>query len=305
MRELCIVPTFQRSALLACCLEHIKAADPEMRVYVFADRNSDESDVCERFGVTQCKTIKHEFHGNSLNVMEALKFGYLEQADRVFIVEDDAMVDPTFFSWCRQALEAHPEVFAACGWQYSPNAVVSEGPDLVIPWYLSVCACIPRKSLYGIVQHARPEYYSDMQGYLDRAYPQSHRRRSMHYEQDGLTLRVCESESKRCIWPRKPRAVHIGFHGYHAGGQALEGTLDEQIEIIKLALANPSTLKALMNGAPAPNMARCERCNKALLTENKTYRAVCVQCFHAEHPDLPVTSSSHYYLGKLSIASAP
>jgi hypothetical protein len=211
-------------------------------------------------------------------------------------VEDDAIIDPTFFQWCRTALTKHEDAFAACGWQYSPDAIISDGPDLQIPWYLSVCSAIPRKSLYGIVQHACPEYYSDMGNYLDRRYPNSHRRGTRHWEQDGLILRVAESESKRCVWPRRPRATHVGFRGYHMPGGEIQGTLDERIALVKMAVKDPSLLKRLMAGAQPPEMGHCEKCQRPLLSENKKARTVCVECFHAEFPNLPVTSGSHYYL---------
>lgn len=297
MREVVIVPTYKRSEMLYCCLEAIRVADSEIPIRVFPDRGTDESAICEKFYASQQLTVPTTYHGNSYNVLEALKWAYGQQYERVFIVEDDAIVDPTFFSWARAALDKdHDDLFAACGWQYSPNALIGEGPDLMIPWYLSVCACIPRRSLYGIVQHARPEYYSNMQSYLDRAYPGSPRRGSMHYEQDGLVLRVCESESKRCIWPRRPRATHIGFHGYHMDGKAPEGTLEERVAVIKLALANPAMLRALMSGGVTPNVDKCGGCGQPLLTEDKNARVECVTCFHAAHPGLERVAPSHYYL---------
>jgi glycosyltransferase involved in cell wall biosynthesis len=303
MREIVIVPTYQRSDMLFCCLEAIRAAqasDKELfPVFVFPDRGTDETEVCEKFGVYQKTTLNHNYHGNSCNVMEALKFAYQDcQADLVYIIEDDAIIDPSFFSWCRAAL-ANPmnaECFAACGWQYSPDAIIGDGPDLRIPWYLSVCAAIPRRSLYGIVQHARPEYYSNMQNYLDRAYPQSHRRGSSHYEQDGLALRVCESMYKRCVWPRRPRATHIGFYGYHMDGKCLSGTIKNRVAILRLALKNPGVLKSLMSGGTPPDMGKCDGCGKPLLTENKNARLVCTDCFHQTYPALPRTTTSHYYL---------
>jgi hypothetical protein len=300
MREICIVPTYQRSDMLFCCLEAIRVAEPQMNLHCFPDRGTDETEVCEQFNATQHTTLNHNYHGNSCNVMEALKFAYQTNADLVFIIEDDAIIDPSFFSWCRAAL-ANPmnaECFAACGWQYSPDAIVGEGPDLRIPWYLSVCAAIPRRSLYEIVQHARPEYYAEMQNYLDRAYPQSHRRGSRHFEQDGLALRVCESMYKRCVWPRRPRAVHCGFTGYHMEGRSLEGSLKDRVAILKLALKNPGVLKSLMSGGAPPDMGKCDDCGKPLLTENKKAQAMCVDCFHRAHPELPVTTTSHYYINR-------
>lgn len=299
MREVVVVPTFRRSDFLWCALEAIRIAEPTIPIHVFPDRGTDETEVCEQFGAVQHATLQHSYHGNSYNVLEALRWAYLENAERVYVIEDDAIVDPSFFSWARTALARKPDAFAACGWEYSPDAVPGDGPDLLIPWYLSVCAAIPRHSLFQIVQHAKLEYYGAMQRYLDQSFPTSHRRGTMHFEQDGLTLRVCEAAGQRCVWPRRSRAVHIGFTGYHVQGKALKGTLTERVALIKLALRTPVVLQRLMSGGAPPEVQRCESCKTTLLAD--TYdgcdaRIVCVGCFHQKHPELSVTTSSHYYL---------
>jgi hypothetical protein len=309
MREICIVPTFQRSDMLAVCLEAIHAADPGMDVHCFPDRGSDERLVCERFGATHHLTISHNYHGNSYNMLEALKWAYSRptSASVVYVVEDDCIIDPTFFDWARAALALRPTLFAACGWRYSPDALPpADGPDILIPWYLSVCAALPRRSLAHILQHARPEYYSDMQRYLDAAYPASHRRGSMHYEQDGLVLRVCESVSGSCAWPRRPRGTHIGFRGYHMPqGHDLSGTLDDRIAVIRLLLKNPDLLSALMAGSAPPEIAHCITCDKPVLTSDQTAFVRCADCFHTEFPGLPRTTPSHYYFPNIHLPSPP
>jgi hypothetical protein len=240
-------------------------------------------------------TIAHTYHGNTYNVMDSLRWANTQSCATVYIVEDDCIVSPDFFKWCRAALQEHPDAFAACGWRYSPDAPVGDGPDMLLGWYLSVCAAIPKKNLPSIIQHARPEYYSDMKKYLDTAYPSSVRRGTLHYEQDGCVLRVMESLNKRCVWPRVPKGTHIGWHGYHAPGRALEGTLEESIRLIKLALRYPELLSKLMAGGPAPKIGYCNSCKTALLADSEL-TAVCVKCFHDKYPNLPVTSTSHYYL---------
>lgn len=306
MREVVVVPTFQRQDMLYCCLEAIRAAEPAIPLHVFPDRGTDEEEVCGKFGAIHHLTLQHTYHGNSFNMLEALKWAYQSKFDRVFIIEDDAIIDPTFFTWCREAL-ANPmneDCFAACGWQYSPNAIIGDGPDLRMPWYLSVCAAIDRRNLYWIVQHARPEYYANMKAYLDAAYPQSHRRGSNHYEQDGLVLRVLESQYKRCVWPRRPRATHVGFTGYHMpAGQQLEGSLEERAEVIRLAVNNPAILRKLMNGGAPPEISRCGECGKALLSENKNAQIVCVSCFHEANVGRSICSSSAYYIKNMAEAA--
>lgn len=295
-----MVPTYKRPEFLAVCLEAILTAEPTMAIHVFPDRGTNELEVCKQYAAVHHLTIQHAYHGNTFNMLMALKWAYDFGAQRVFVIEDDAIVEPSFFQWCRTALESKPDSFAACGWQFSPDQVVSEGPDISIPWYLSVCSCLPRKSLSQIVHHAVPEYFSDMGGYADKAFPTSFRKGTKHYEQDGLILRICESQAKSCVWPRKPKATHIGWRGYHMPeGKEPVGALEDRVELVKLAVKEPALLKRLMEGAEVPDMAHCEMCNKPLLSENKEARTICADCFHASRPSLAITSS-FYYLPKES-----
>jgi hypothetical protein len=299
MREVVLIPTFDRSEFLYCCIDAIRAAEPDIRIEVFPDRGTDESAMTSRFsGVTEHRTLQHSYHGNTFNMMEALKWAYQQNNkwETVYVIEDDAIIDSSFFTWARNSLAMWPDMFAACGWQYSPDALISDGPDIRIPWYLSVCTALPRKSLFSIVQHARIDYYCDMKGYVDRTYPNSNKRGSLHWEQDGLIYRIMESESKRCVWPRRPRATHCGWRGYHQSKEKATGSLEERVAIVKLALKNPSLLKRLMGGARAPEFRYCEECRKPLAAEDKVSRIICVDCYHATHPTHPQTSISHYYL---------
>lgn len=303
MNEVCLVPTYRRQDLLVLCFEHIRRAAPDMEIHCFPDRGSDERDICNRFGVTCHLTWPHTTHGNSANVMEMLKWAKERTATKtIFVVEDDVLVDQTYFDWSRQALKNHPDAFAACGWQPSPDMAVHDGPDYLMGWYLSVCAALPRRSLEAITQHSRLEYYVDLQSYLDRAFPTSHRRGSKHYEQDGLALRVMESEQRRCVWPRRPRAQHCGWYSdnYHATGKPLEGTLDERVSRLRMIVQNPDLMKMMLAGGPLPEMIRCQRCDKPLLGSSVD-PAICRQCFHSQHPAAPVTTRSHYYVQSLPL----
>jgi len=296
MNEVVIVPTYQRSAMLYTCLEAIRAADPLISLHVFPDRGENESVIADKFGAAHHYTVSHTYHGNSYNVMEALKWAYDRHYDIAYIIEDDAIIDPTFFDWCRQALTLHGDAFAACGWQYSPDALPpSDGPDMMMSWYLSVCAAIPKRSLFALQQHAKPEYYANMKAYLAGAYPNSIRIGSNHYEQDGLALRVADSQSRQCVWPRRPRATHIGWYGYHMeNGSTLAGSLEDQVALIKMTLADPVLLKGMMAGGRPPEIKKCV-CGKPLLSTNANARIMCADCFHLSHPSLPRTASSHYY----------
>lgn len=296
MRSVVLVPTFQRSDLLFLCLEAIRKAEPEIPIEVFPDRSTDERSICSHFNAIHHFTLNHNEHGNTVNVCEAMRWATEQRFDRIHVIEDDAIIDQSYFRWCDEVLTKESDMFAACGWMYSPSAIISDGPAIRIAWYLSVCACIPLRSALSIHPHCRPEYYRDMKGYLDQTFPASHQRGTMHYEQDGMVLRVMESVGKRCIWPRRPRATHCGWYGYHMDGKPLSGTLESRVEALRLIIQDAETLKKVMAGAPLPQIGRCEECGKALMVEGRS-RAVCVNCFHVgKRVDWPRTSNSCYYL---------
>ena len=303
MSECILVPTFQRSDLLYLCLESIRKYAPAIPLHVFPDRGTSELDICNRFNAVHHWTWPHSFHGNSANMCEALKWAFNERYDRVYVIEDDALIDHTFFGWCKVAFERHSDAFAACGWEYSPNAVKGDGPDLMLPWYLSVATCLPLASLAAIVPHCNLDYYRDMQGYVDRTFVSSAFRGTKHYEQDGLVLRVCEAKRQRCVWPRVPRALHCGWYGYHQGENRLEGTLEERIDILRLTLRNPEILRAMMKGGPLPVIGRCVRCDKPLAVERAGDPVMCGGCFESHNPNLAI-GVSQYYLGPVPSTDA-
>lgn len=301
MRECVFIPTYQRSAFLYVCLENIRKSEPDIDIIVQPDRGMDESEVCGIFNAMQRKTPDHKYHGNSFNMMDGLKHCYEAGYDRVFVVEDDCIVDSTFFDWARKALDQpkqwNPFPFAASGWIYSPDADGIDGPDVCATWYLSVCSAIPRRSLEKIVVHANEDYYKNMKKYCDKTFPRDPQCGSQHYEQDGLILRVANSVGERITWPRKARSKHIGWHGYHCPhGKVPEGTLMKQVAVVHMAIANPDVMRQLMAGAEPPEVVTCRDCNKVLVSVNKKATLVCVECFHLKHPDAPRAAVSHYYL---------
>lgn len=297
MRETVIVPTFHRSDLLYLCLENIRERERDIPIHVFPDRGTDEREICQRFGAVQHWSWEHNYHGNSANMLEALKWAFHQQYDRVFVIEDDALVDETFFSWCRAGMER--DVFAACGWQYSPNAVKGDGADLLLSWYLSVAACLSARSLFAIVPHANLEYYRDMRDYCDRSFPASAHRGSMHYEQDGLVLRVAEAQGKRCLWPRRARALHCGWYGYHQGEDRMQGTLEDRVEVLRLAVRNPEILSGMMKGGPLPTVGRCVECGIPLAVERADDPVICGTCFKIKWPTREIGVGQYYVKDRL------
>lgn len=301
MRECVVIPTYKRDALLYVCLERIRAAEPNIEIHVFPDKGTTAWWVYPEFGAFLHEVPEHEYHGNSYNMIEAIKWTHEHGYDKAFIIEDDCMVDPTFFAWARKALDQPKpwmgKPFAACGWIYSPDAPNEDGPDVLCNWYLSVCCCLPSESLALIAKHATPEYYANMQRYCDQTFPRDYNKGSQHFEQDGLILRVANDAGLRMAWPRRARGKHIGWHGYHMPhGKQPQGELMEQVAVVHLALENDDVLRSLMSGAEPPKVDHCRDCAKVLVSTYKKATLVCVGCFHKQYPSAPRVAESHYYL---------
>jgi hypothetical protein len=301
MRECVLVPTFQRQPFLYVCLEAIRKVEPKIEIHVFPDRGTvaENREACEPFGVTIHKVKDHQYHGNSYNMVEALKWAYKAGYDRVFVVEDDCIVDGTFFEWSRNALDNPKEwmgaPFAACGWVYSPSMPQEEGPDLLLNWYLSVCACIPRRSLELIAKHANANYYKNMKKYCDKTFPHDPTVGTLHFEQDGLIVKVANEVGQRCTWPRTARGKHIGWVGYHmTSGKMPQGELKKQVLVVKMALENPDLMQSLMAGNLIPETVECRDCSKLLVSVDNEAALVCAPCFHLKHPDAPRAASGYY-----------
>lgn len=306
-RECVIVPTFQRQPFLYVCLETIRKYEPNIEIHVFPDRGTvaENKEVCESFpGVTIHKVKDHRYHGNSYNMLEALKWAYKAGYDRVFVIEDDCIVNATYFDWSRNALD-HPKPwmgkpFAASGWIYSPSLPQEDGPDLLLNWYLSVCALLPRESLELIVKHATPAYYKNMKKYCDKTFPNDPTVGTLHFEQDGLVLKVANEVGQRITWSRRAHAVHCGWVGYHmTSGKMPQGELKKQVLVVKMALENPDLMQSLMAGNKIPETRPCRDCEKLLVGTDNEAALVCVGCFHKQYPDVPRAATGYYYVKPL------
>lgn len=251
-----IVPIYKRNEYLWCCLDHIRKADPTIDVFVFSDRGDDNTElrlVCDNFW-TELEIIpEHARYGNTYCVMEAFRKTYARGYDLTFYVESDVMVKPDYFAWAIRAHEEYPEILAACGWVCNLEAPISDD-DYLFAWFYSPCASFSRESLGKIVEHAKPDYYDNMRGYVLRTFPnsilhaQGKQANTAFFEQDGGIQYILERDKQVCAWRRTALCHHIGAHGYNRpDGPVFEGTLDERVTKVETLLANPH-LRAQMFG---------------------------------------------------------
>jgi hypothetical protein len=254
--DIVVVPTFSRPEYLWLCLERI-AACPESRmldICVYVDNHENRvpapKDEIERV-TTKCPGLSiylltrapHRFIGNSFNVLEAYREAYGTGCEYVFQVEDDVMVTPDFFTW-HYRVQRSGRWFCSVGCK-SPRVPPPEGADDFYGTvdFCSYGVCFPRNALATVIQHARPEYYGNMDGYIGSNFPDLGFA-GRFTEQDGLIHRLVKMSGLPSAWPVKPRSCHCGYYGYHRGkGLRPEGTLEQRYEQVKKIIASADELR--------------------------------------------------------------
>jgi hypothetical protein len=177
----------------------------------------------------------HSWVGNTSNVLSA----YREAAEtpgveHVFLIEEDIMVGENFFRW-------HYAVQKQGDWMCSIAAINrrAKHADSIDPaeyftsrdTYQSWGVCWPVAKLAPILEHAKPEYYSNLFGYVGKRFPNSSLG-MMWPEQDGLIERVLIETHGVTAWPYVPRAFQAGAYGYHRSTKPLPGDLESRIAML-------------------------------------------------------------------------
>lgn len=254
MKECVVVTTYKRPELLSCCIQRIRAIEPDIRILIFPDHASAADLECITvredffFGNTRVYFVpEHDYHGNSYNTMEALRAAFNEGWDRVYYIEEDVMVHKDFFSWHREIHEECPDIFASMAWIFNRYAPITDDV-LFQPWYYAIGTCFTRHKLGLIIRHATPRYYEDMQGYIERNFKNSKLNSPFgiqHYEQDGLIQRVLDLHRGQTVSPGIAKCSHLGMYGYNRGWNSgslfFEGckNFSERIQRLEEFIADP------------------------------------------------------------------
>jgi hypothetical protein len=268
VKDIVLIPTYMRPEYLQICLEHLaqttSTATPK-EFWICADRRPDDEhrhklelewqkEVLDAWrGALPFKLVqgeKHNFNGNSFNVLESYKKAYNEPGVRdVYLVEDDVFVTPDFFVWHEAAAQVEPEAPCSIAYRCNRNVEAIRGilqPELYFTSgrdYASIGVRWNREKLEPVLQHARKEYYANQNGYISARFPGS-RFGQCFTEQDGMIMRVMGEQNWFTVWPYVPRCYHMGWYGYHRPkGRRPDGFLEAKIDQIKATLRNADKLK--------------------------------------------------------------
>lgn len=243
MRDIILVPCYERPEFTRLCLQYLSRArgieDKEVCLFIDNHKGKDFREIFEAQQpnlqlvadlfpnrcFTSCQEA-HESYGNSRNIVDALKFGYNIGAERVYLVEDDILVAPDFFSWHEAVLE-EPNVFVSCSTALSKSAHFQiNGPQAMDEAYQDPAAYYLAEGPYS--SHA-VAFKRDNLGQLLSWFASEDRKWAPGYEQDLLTQQFLHVTKQKSGWPFMLRAVHIGWYSYHVNtGRKFTGTLIEK-----------------------------------------------------------------------------
>lgn len=221
MREIVIVPTFERPELLFLCLKYIREADPDIKIRLFPDRGTWRSvrAAAATFNAEIQHVPEHDYYGNSYVTMEAYRWAYNEGYHLTYLVEDDVFVHSDFFDWHRKMHDEFSDIFGAMGWIFNRHAPIEQA-EMFQPWFYSVGVSFAQPKLGLIAEHASPRYYTDMAGYIKKRFsssPLNDPFNVMHTEQDGLIQRILDKDKTQTVSPGIAKCSHMGFGGYNRG----------------------------------------------------------------------------------------
>ena len=258
MRELVIVPTFDRPEYLWNTLENLyNCPSCDADIWVCEDIHADKP----KHFTTQMEmlaTIRewekkfnsrfryfamapHTTYGNSYCVLMNLAHASTMSYDHVHLIEDDVMVTDDYFWWADEVMQQFSPWVACAGRLNRSLNFAMNGPEAIdetvkdtrachksITAYNSWATCFSKEALYTI---------STMAGGFEFARPGR--------EQDIAIQDMLRRNKFESIWPYVPRAYHLGWYSYHRDGMRFNGTLEEKVKALQAAVRDPEKIRSM------------------------------------------------------------
>jgi len=232
------MPCLKRPEFLALALEKISQTPQANRldVRLYIDRTDDKRVEEIAYVRDTYLPTADLFHANEhitvlsgcWNILNALKAGYDTGAEFIFMIEEDVMIRPSFFSWNWETHESAP-YFVTCGRRHG---------RMPSDFYSNPGTCYRRSSLKQIVSHINSEYFANNQGYLDKHFPTMIGMDG--FLDDGLIRKVQRSIKGRVLCAEPSVAVHQGFRYYNRLEPHMNKgeTIQERIQILREILSH-------------------------------------------------------------------
>ncbi len=243
MKNIVLIPCHSRADFLNVNLNLIEEANnSDKQIYLFLiDRGFDPEiiQVINKFKLDKSihYTPKHNFRGNSYNLLEGYKFAYekYQDSELVYMLEEDIFIGKDFFDFHERVQSQFESFCVSAVWCHVDNREFPNEPASIYckEHYQSLGVSWRREYLKEVVKHANPKYYRNMLAYCVSQFPKSKYGRSFS-EQDGLINRIREQQNNAgIIYPIIPRAFHAGAIGYNRPGKKLEGDLETRSKLLK------------------------------------------------------------------------
>jgi hypothetical protein len=164
------------------------------------------------------------------NILNSIKSA-AQSGEEVYLVEEDVLVYPHFFSWHRSQTAV-----ASCGRR-------DKGMEAYPPLrglYSNPGACLRRPLLDALVPHINEDYFKDTKAYCERKFPPMDVTSTLD---DGLIRRVIRGMGESVAYPDSPVCVHAGFRYYGRLDiySNREPDLERRIERARQIIANPAS----------------------------------------------------------------
>jgi hypothetical protein len=268
MRDVVIVPCYERPEFTRVCLKYLAQADriQDKEVWLCQDNHEDGFKVDPQNAPADAREIAlyfgrlfgsravyrsiapHTTYGNSSNLIHSLQAAYDSGAERIYLVEDDIAVAPDFFSWHDAVLE-EPHVFVSCATALSKSAHFQiNGPQAMDETYQNPSAYYLAEGPYSSLAAAFKRV--KLGGLLDYITAGSQKWES-GFEQDLLTQRYLRILGANSAWPYMPRAYNFGWYSYHITGQPFTGSLQEKSRAVEEVIKNPTKLRSVSSNNSA------------------------------------------------------
>lgn len=228
MKNVVVIPCYDRPEYLDICIDFIKKADGHRDyAYVFAIDHGARAENyhviakldAEKYTITPTKRLTN-IAKQSYNVLTGIMSAVKLLPELVFYIEDDVFIAKDFFTFAEKIHKVEPGLFCAImSKNVNSRDNITGDADLyytkVHNDYQGIGSCFSAEQLRThLAPHYCEDYFRNPHTYVSRWFPKS-ALSNEYCEQDGLIRRVIEQNKLTVAFPDLPRCFHAGFYGYH------------------------------------------------------------------------------------------
>ncbi len=167
MNNIVLIPCHKRADMLTVCLKKIQLANSaDKNIYIFlVDRGFDQEiiETINEFKLNKIikYTPKHNFRGNSYNLLEGYKFAYekYQDSELVYMLEEDIFIGKDFFDFHERVQSPFESSCVSAVWCHVDNREFPNEPASIYckEHYQSLGVSWRREYLKEVVKHANPK----------------------------------------------------------------------------------------------------------------------------------------------------